>query len=103
MAGSYGGNLSDFKGEQRPVNSVSWDDRQKFIKKLNKHLKGSSVCQRKLNGNMPVVAGVRTAFSLGDNISPEQANYDGEFPYDNGKIEKDQGRTIEVKSLLCNN
>ena len=31
-----GDNLSDFKGEDRPVKSVSWDDIQKFLKKLNK-------------------------------------------------------------------
>ncbi len=31
-----GSNLSDFKGSNKPVESVSWNDCQKFIKKLNK-------------------------------------------------------------------
>src|ERR1035437_2289810 len=30
-----GSNPSDFKGPERPVESVSWDDAQEFLKKLN--------------------------------------------------------------------
>lgn len=34
-----GGNPSKFKGKERPVESVSWDDCQKFIRKLNRTLR----------------------------------------------------------------
>ena len=34
-----GDNPSSFEGEERPVESVSWDDCQKFIRKLNRKLR----------------------------------------------------------------
>ncbi len=35
MGSSNGGNPSRFKGDNRPVENVSWDDAQAFIQKLN--------------------------------------------------------------------
>ncbi|MBP5510082.1 MAG: formylglycine-generating enzyme family protein [Kiritimatiellae bacterium] len=36
--GVMGGNPSDFKGDDRPVENVSWDDCQEFIAKVNARL-----------------------------------------------------------------
>jgi formylglycine-generating enzyme required for sulfatase activity len=38
-----GGNPSDFKGRDLPVENVNWDDANKFIEKLNKLTKGGNL------------------------------------------------------------
>jgi formylglycine-generating enzyme required for sulfatase activity len=47
-------------------------------------------------------AGTTTLFSFGDNISPEQVNYDGNHPYAGGKKGEYRGETVAVKSLPPN-
>ena len=47
-------------------------------------------------------AGTQGAFSFGDNITPEQVNYDGNFPYTDGKKGVDRNETVPVKSLPAN-
>ncbi len=79
-------NPSDFVGDdERPVEQVSWDDCQKFLQALNPLLED-------LNLSLPTEAqweyacraGTNTAFSFGDTISTDQANYDGNYPYNKG-------------------
>ena len=38
--GVMGGNPSEYKGDDRPVECVSWDDCQEFIEKVNARLPG---------------------------------------------------------------
>ena len=40
-----------------------------------------------------------TAFNLGDNISTDQVNYDGRYPYNNGSKGEYRGQTVKVSSL----
>lgn len=48
-----GSNPSFFKGNDLPVEQVSWNDVQEFIKKLNeKEGTDSTACHQKQNGNM---------------------------------------------------
>ena len=47
-------------------------------------------------------AGTTTPFSFGQNITPEQVNYDGNNPYADGKKGLDRARTVPVKSLPPN-
>ena len=102
-----GENPSNFKGEQNPVETVSWDDAQTFIKQLNEDL-GS-----RLSGlvvRLPTEAewehacraGTDTPFSFGANITPEQVNYDGNHPYADGEKGLYQEETVPVKSLPAN-
>jgi sulfatase modifying factor 1 len=98
-----GENPSDFKGSNRPVENVSWDDAQEFIKKINSK-------KDDLNLRLPTEAeweyacraGTTTPFYFGENITPDQVNYDGDYPYAGGKKGKYRGETVEVKSLPCN-
>ena len=99
-----GDNPSHFKDDKNnPVEQVSWNDVQKFIETLNGLLPG-------LNLRLPTEAeweyacraGTETPFSFGENITPEQVNYDGERPYAGGKKGQDRGKTVPVKSLTPN-
>ncbi len=102
-----GDNPSNFKGERNPVEQVSWDDVQIFIKQLNKNL-GSILGDSQIR--LPTEAewehacraGTETPFSFGKNINPEQVNYDGEFPYADGEQGLNRKRTVPVKSLPAN-
>ncbi len=97
-------NPSDFKVNlQNPVETVSWIDCQEFLTKLNQTIPG-------LKAHMPTEAqweyacraGTITPFSFGDNISPEQVNYDGDNPYADGRKGEDRGKTVAVKALSAN-
>ena len=42
--------------------------------------------------------GTTTLFFFGDNITTDQVNYDGNYPYNNGRKGEYRERTVEVKS-----
>ncbi len=86
-----------------PVEQVSWDDTQHFIAELNQRIAG-------LQARLPTEAeweyacraGTTTPFSFGENITPEQVNYDGEYPYAGGEKGLNRERTVPVGSLPPN-
>ncbi|HRJ53899.1 MAG TPA: SUMF1/EgtB/PvdO family nonheme iron enzyme [Candidatus Thiothrix moscowensis] len=96
-------NPSRFKDDNNPVESVDWNEVKEFIAALNKIVPG-------LNTRLPTEAeweyacraGTTTPFSFGDNITPEQVNYDGNKPYANGAKGLYRGKTVPVKSLPPN-
>jgi formylglycine-generating enzyme required for sulfatase activity len=88
-----GSNPADFTDSlQNPVEQVSWEDVQEFIKKLNKRLQGVKArLPTEAEWEYACRAGTSTPFSFGANITPEQANYNGSL-----------GKTVAVKSLPAN-
>ncbi|WP_372368096.1 formylglycine-generating enzyme family protein [Candidatus Uabimicrobium sp. HlEnr_7] len=84
-------NPSKLKSDKNPVEKISWNDCNAFIKKLNE-----DILELKLS--LPTEAqweyacrsGTTTAFSFGESITTNQVNYAG-------------GATVEVKSFRCNN
>jgi len=98
-----GNNPSGFKGEKRPVEMVSWDDVQTFLAELNRRVLG-------MNARLPTEAeweygcraGTPTPFSFGEDIIPEQVNYDGNYPYRGSRKGLYRGETVEVASLPAN-
>jgi formylglycine-generating enzyme len=99
-----GENPSGFKGEKRPVETVSYDDCQNFINRIDG-------IAPDLNLRLPTEAeweyacraGTTTPFSFGTTITTEQVNYEGNHPYAGGEKGQYRAETVEVKSLPPNN
>ena len=98
-----GENPSRFKGADRPVENVSWNDCQDFLKRLNERLPGLDLAlPSEAQWEYACRAGTTTPFSFGANITPEQVNYDGNYPYAGGKKGLYRQETVPVASLPPN-
>ncbi len=98
-----GQNPSHFQGERRPVEQVSWNDVQEFIVRLNGAVPGLAArLPTEAEWEYACRAGTTTPFSFGEDITSEQVNYDGDYPYRSDKKELSRGETVEVGSLPAN-
>ncbi|WP_295393657.1 formylglycine-generating enzyme family protein [uncultured Thiodictyon sp.] len=98
-----GENPSHFKGEQRPVEQVSWHDVQPFIDRLNGLAPGLAArLPTEAEWEYACRAGTTTPFSCGEDIDPGQANYDGNYPYRGEKKGLYREQTVDVASLPAN-
>ena len=98
-----GNNPSRFKGSERPVETVSWEDVQDFIERLHELVPGVGFrLPTEAEWEYACRAGTSTTFWFGDQITPEQVNYDGNYPYVGGKKGLYRKETVAVKSLPCN-
>ena len=96
-------NQSEFKGAQRPVEQVSWNDVMEFIERINKMKDGLDLrLPTEAEWEYACRAGTKTPFWFGENITPDQVNYDGNYPY--AGVEKGIYRkeTVAIKSLPAN-
>src|ERR1700722_14478544 len=94
-----GNNPSHFDGEKNlPVEKVSWDDCQEFIKKLQEKDKKPYRLPFEAEGEFACRAGTTTPFHFGETISTEKANYKGEVWRD-GKKGVSRGKTTPVGSF----
>lgn len=95
-----GNNPSYFKGEKNlPLESVSWDGCQTFIKKLREKEKKAYRLPTEAEWEYCCRAGTKTAFHFGGTISTDQANYDGRFDRKMGMF---RDRTTPVGSFPAN-
>ena len=98
-----GNNPSHFKGPERPVESVSWEDCQEFIARINKLFPESEFrLPIEAEWEYACRAGTAKPFWFGKQITPEQVNYDGNNPYAGGEKGLNRGETVEVRSLPPN-
>jgi len=98
-----GENRSRFKGADRPVEDVRWNDCQNFLDRLNERLPGLDlVLPSEAQWEYACRAGTTTPFSFGATITPQQVNYDGNFPYAGGKMGLYRQETVPVASLPPN-
>ncbi|MEM1010112.1 MAG: formylglycine-generating enzyme family protein, partial [Myxococcota bacterium] len=96
-------NPSHFKGDNRPVEQVSWDQAQEFIRTFNKTLQHAELqLPTEAQWEYACRAGTQTPFHVGDNITPEQVNYNGNHFYADGEKGKYREETVPVKALPCN-
>ena len=98
-----GDNPSDFKGMERPVENITWEDVQRFIETLNKTNDDHRFrLPTEAEWEYACRAGTLTPFSFGENISTEQANYNGNYPYAGSEEGMYREETLDVKALPCN-
>jgi hypothetical protein len=89
-----GKNPSHFTGDPTlPVDSVSWDDVQTFLGRLQEQLPPGveAVLPTEAQWEYACRADTQTPYSVGDTLTPEQANFGGNL-----------GKTVPVKSLPVN-
>lgn len=97
-----GNNPSYFKGDNNPVEQVSWDDCQSFIAKLNTLTGKRYRLPSEAEWEYACRAGTTTAFNTGDNIRTDQANYDGNNIYRNNPERIYRAKTTSVKTFTAN-
>lgn len=96
-------NYSEFKGRKNlPVENVSWDDCQEFIKKLREKDKRPYRLPTEAEWEYACRAGTKTPFHFGETISTDQANYDGEAVYGRGMRGEFRGQTTSVGHFPAN-
>jgi formylglycine-generating enzyme required for sulfatase activity len=87
---------------RRPVINVSWKDANAYLlwlsRKTGKTYRLLSEAEREYVAR----AGTTTPFWWGSSISSSQANYDGNYTYNDGPKGERRGRTVPVDSFLPN-
>ena len=68
---------SNFKGDKRPVEQVSWDDAIEFCARLSAHTGREYRLPTEAEWEYACRAGTTTPFHFGDMITTEVANYNG--------------------------
>ena len=98
-----GNNPSNFKGDNRPVEQVSWNDIHKFIKRLNKK-DGTNKYRLPTEAEWEYAcrAGTTTPFYTGNCLSTDQANYNGNYPMPGCSKGMYRRKTIDVASFSPN-
>ncbi len=99
-------NPSSFKAEKDellPVDSVSWDDCEEFCQRINEKIPGLELSlPTEAQWEYACRAGTETPFSTGEQLSTEQANYNGNFPYNDGEKGQYRQKTVAVNSFSPN-
>jgi formylglycine-generating enzyme required for sulfatase activity len=94
---------SNFKGDDLPVEQVSWNDCAEMIKRLNASGDGFVYdFPTEAEWEYACRAGTTTPFFFGDILTKEQANYDGNDPYGKGSKGKYRQETTPVGNYPAN-
>ena len=91
-----GNNLSHFKGANRPVERVSWNDAVKFCQKLSQKTGRDYLLPSEAEWEYACRARTSTPFYLGETITTDLANYNGNYTYGNEPKGKYRGETTDV-------
>ena len=97
-----GNNPSQFKGENRPVEQVSWKDAIAFCQQLSKKTGNLYRLPSEAEWEYACRAGTTTPFHFGETIATDLANYDSNYTYDQGIGGTYREETISVGSFPPN-
>ncbi len=94
---------SRFKGDDLPIEQVSWLEAKEFIARLNWKLGLNRTNGYRLPSEAEweyaARAGTTTPFAFGSMISPDVVNFDGSIPYAGETKGFSRGKTVSVGSL----
>ena len=95
---------SNFKGDNRPVERVSWYDAVEFCDRLSQYTGRTYRLPSEAEWEYACRAGTTTPFHFGETITTNLANYDGESTYGDGVEGVYRRETTEVGSFgVANN
>ncbi|MEN2383502.1 MAG: SUMF1/EgtB/PvdO family nonheme iron enzyme [Gloeotrichia echinulata DVL01] len=94
---------SRFKGNNRPVETISWYDAEEFCKRLSKATGRNYRLPSEAEWEYACRAGTSTPFHFGQTITPELANYNGTYVYGAGYQGKYRKETTAVGSFKVAN
>lgn len=86
-----------------PVEQVSWEDVQEFLKKLNARGDGEYRLPTEAQWEYAARAGTTTPFYFGDCLSTDQANYNGNYPLTGCPKGRYREKTVPAGSLNAPN
>ena len=87
---------------RRPVINVSWDDASAYVAWLSGKTRKTYRLLSEAEREYVTRAGTTTPFWWGASISPQQANYDGNYIYGNEPKDEYRQRTVPVDSFQPN-
>jgi len=96
-------NVSWFKGANRPVENVLWHDAVEFCARLSEKTGRNYCLPSEAEWEYACRAGTTTPFHNGSTITPELANYNGNYTYGSGQKGKDRQETTDVGSFQVAN
>ncbi|MBW4492825.1 MAG: SUMF1/EgtB/PvdO family nonheme iron enzyme [Oscillatoria princeps RMCB-10] len=93
---------SRFKGANRPVENVSWDDAMEFCARLSKKTGRDYRLPSEAEWEYACRAGTTTPFHFGETFTTDLANYNGNYTYASGPKGKYRQETTPVGSFPPN-
>ena len=97
-----GDNPSIFKGENRSVEYISWNDAVKFCQRLSEKTGKEYRLPSEAEWEYACRAGTTTPFYFGETITPDLANYNANYVYASGPTGVYREQTVEVGSFPAN-
>jgi len=95
-------NPSRFKGDELPVEGVSWQDAIEFCARLSRYTKKNYRLPSEAEWEYACRAGTTTPFHFGETITSELANYDASVVYQEEPAGKFRGKTTPVTTFSQN-
>ena len=94
---------SEFKGDNRPVERVSWYDAVEFCSRLSEYTGRDYTLPSEAEWEYACRAGTTTPFHFGETITSELASYDGSSSYGGAPKGKSRRKTTPVGSFRVAN
>ncbi|MFK8184525.1 MAG: formylglycine-generating enzyme family protein [Phormidesmis sp.] len=89
---------SRFKGDNRPVEQVSWYEAVEFCKRLSENTKRPYRLPTEAQWEYACRAGTTTPFTFGKTLTTEIANYNGDYTYNDGPKGDFRNETTDVNT-----
>lgn len=96
------GSLRPQSEENHPVLHVSWNDAVAYCDWLSKKSGKKFRLPTEAEWEYACRAGTTTPFNTGENLTTDQANYDGNYPYNNNEKGEYSKNTVAVDSFAPN-